>query len=223
MPQVEPLSIPLAEEQDKFLKEASNSVKKNAYYMKKAMVRAAVQGQARAPTTAVGFSHAPLLLQDEDNLREALRYSAGMLGELRTSYLSPQKYYELYMQVFNELSELEVRNPANPPTLHCSSSPVAWLYSRTAVTQAQHPASWPVPAAAIMAVFLALATMHNTLTSSTTHCLCTSCIHQPQTHYYCCCWRCRLQGFFADEKSKGRTYRELYELVQHAGNVLPRL
>jgi hypothetical protein len=31
------------------------------------------------------------------------------------------------------------------------------------------------------------------------------------------------QGFFADEKSKGRTYRELYELVQHAGNVLPRL
>lgn len=145
MPQVEPLSIPLAEEQDKFLKEASNSVKKNAYYMKKAMVRTAVQGQARAPTTAGGFSHAPLLLQDEDNLREALRYSAGMLGELRTSYLSPQKYYELYMQVFNELSELEVCNPANPPTPHCSSSsPVAWLHGRTAVTQAQNPTSWPL-------------------------------------------------------------------------------
>lgn len=50
-----------------------------------------------------------LLMQDEDNLREALRYSAAMLGELRTSYLSPQKYYELYMQVFDELGNLEVR------------------------------------------------------------------------------------------------------------------
>jgi vacuolar protein sorting-associated protein 35 len=43
---------------------------------------------------------------------------------------------------------------------------------------------------------------------------------------HCCCLLLLLlspQGFFADEKSKGRTYRELYELVQHAGNVLPRL
>jgi hypothetical protein len=47
--------------------------------------------------------------QDEDNLREALRFSAAMLGELRTSFLSPQKYYELYMQVFDELANLEVR------------------------------------------------------------------------------------------------------------------
>jgi vacuolar protein sorting-associated protein 35 len=47
--------------------------------------------------------------QDEDNLREALRYSAAMLGELRTSFLSPQRYYELYMQVFDELGNLEVR------------------------------------------------------------------------------------------------------------------
>lgn len=46
--------------------------------------------------------------QDEDNLREALRYSAAMLGELRTSFLSPQRYYELYMQVFDELGNLEV-------------------------------------------------------------------------------------------------------------------
>ena len=70
------------EDQDRFLKEAAQSVKKNAYFMRKAM--------------------------DEDNLREALRYSAAMLGELRTSYLSPQKYYELYMQVFDELGNLEV-------------------------------------------------------------------------------------------------------------------
>ena len=30
-----------------------------------------------------------------------------MLGELRTIALSPQKYYELYMQVWNELRHLE--------------------------------------------------------------------------------------------------------------------
>jgi len=46
--------------------------------------------------------------QDSDNLREALRYSASMLAELRTSYLTPQKYFELYMQVFDKLTFLEV-------------------------------------------------------------------------------------------------------------------
>jgi hypothetical protein len=34
-------------------------------------------------------------VQDSSNLREALKYSAQMLVELRTSKLSPQKYYEL--------------------------------------------------------------------------------------------------------------------------------
>ena len=60
-----------------------------------------------------------------------------MLGELRTIALSPQKYYELYMQVWNELRHLE--------------------------------------------------------------------------------------AFFADEVRHGRTNLEMYELVQHAGNILPRL
>ena len=31
-----------------------------------------------------------------------------MLGELRTSLLTPQRYFELYMQAFNELQNLEV-------------------------------------------------------------------------------------------------------------------
>ena len=48
------------------------------------------------------------LIQDEDNLREALRYSAALLGELRTSLLTPQPYYELYMQATSELQLLEV-------------------------------------------------------------------------------------------------------------------
>lgn len=31
------------------------------------------------------------------------------------------------------------------------------------------------------------------------------------------------QSFFSEERSKGRSCLEMYELVQHAGNVLPRL
>lgn len=74
--------------------------------------------------------------QDEDNLREALRYSAQMLGELRTSFLTPQKYYELYMQVFDELVNLEVgpgadharqlrawRRPAAGSPISCPRAP----------------------------------------------------------------------------------------------------
>ena len=61
--------------------------------------------------------------QDEDNLREALRYSAAMLGELRTSYLAPQKYYELYMQVFDQLAHLEVRRAAAAPAAHRRTCP----------------------------------------------------------------------------------------------------
>jgi vacuolar protein sorting-associated protein 35 len=34
-------------------------------------------------------------VQDSNNLKDALKYSAQMLSELRTSRLSPHKYYEL--------------------------------------------------------------------------------------------------------------------------------
>ncbi|BDA44236.1 probable vacuolar protein sorting-associated protein 35 [Coccomyxa sp. Obi] len=78
------------EEQVKWLQDASNSVKRNAFYMKRAL--------------------------DEDNLREALRYSAAMLVELRTSLLTPQKYFELYMQAFDELRHLEVSRGLLPDT-----------------------------------------------------------------------------------------------------------
>lgn len=36
-----------------------------------------------------------VLAQDSNNLKDALKYSAQMLSELRTSKLSPHKYYEL--------------------------------------------------------------------------------------------------------------------------------
>ena len=91
--------------------DAQNLVKQYAFYMKRAL--------------------------DDNNLREALKQGSLMLGELRTVALSPQKYYELYMQVWSELHHLE--------------------------------------------------------------------------------------SFFADRARHGRTNLELYELVQHAGNILPRL
>eukprot|EP00899_Mesostigma_viride_P013117 jgi/Mesvir1/21806/Mv04196-RA.3 len=59
---------------------------------------------------------------DEGNVREAISHAATMLGELQTSSLSPQKYYELYIKAFDELMHLELffteecktkgRNPA---------------------------------------------------------------------------------------------------------------
>ncbi len=49
-----------------------------------------------------------MALQEEANIDEALRHSAVLLGELRTSLLGPQKYYELYMAVNNEMRDLEV-------------------------------------------------------------------------------------------------------------------
>lgn len=43
-------------------------------------------------------------VQDANNLRDALKFSAQMLSELRTSKLSPQKYYELCIQFhFNSI------------------------------------------------------------------------------------------------------------------------
>ncbi|VVA22390.1 PREDICTED: vacuolar [Prunus dulcis] len=74
---------------------------------------------------------------DANNLRDALKYSALMLSELRTSRLSPHKYYDLYMRAFDELRKLEM--------------------------------------------------------------------------------------FFKDESRHGVSIVDLYELVQHAGNILPRL
>ncbi|XP_021755943.1 vacuolar protein sorting-associated protein 35B-like isoform X1 [Chenopodium quinoa] len=99
------------EDEEKWLAEGIAAVQQNAFFMLRAV--------------------------DSDNLREALKYSAQMLSELRTSKLSPHKYFELYMRAFDELRKLEL--------------------------------------------------------------------------------------FFKDESRHGLSVSDLYELVQHAGNVLPRL
>ncbi|KAK4859298.1 hypothetical protein QYF36_002926 [Acer negundo] len=100
-----------AEDEDKWLAEGIAGVQLNAFYMHRAL--------------------------DSNNLREALKYSAQLLSELRTSKLSPHKYYDLYMRAFDELKRLEM--------------------------------------------------------------------------------------FFKDESKHGVSIVDLYELVQHAGNILPRL
>jgi len=69
-------------EQDKFLDDANDSVKKQAFYMKRAL--------------------------DGGNIRDALKCASALTGELRTSKLSPKNYYELYMNVIDELRELEM-------------------------------------------------------------------------------------------------------------------
>ncbi|CAE7389073.1 VPS35B, partial [Symbiodinium natans] len=43
---------------------------------------------------------------DGDNVRDALKNASNMICELRTSLLSPKNYFELYMQVFNEMQHL---------------------------------------------------------------------------------------------------------------------
>ncbi|CAN6457219.1 unnamed protein product [Victoria cruziana] len=71
-----------SEDQEKWLAEGIAGLQQNAFYMHRAL--------------------------DSNNLRDALKYSAQMLSELRTSRLSPHKYYELYMRAFDELRRLEM-------------------------------------------------------------------------------------------------------------------
>lgn len=57
------------EDEEKWLAEGIAGIQHNAFYLHRAL--------------------------DSNNLREALKFSAQLLSELRTSRLSPQKYYEL--------------------------------------------------------------------------------------------------------------------------------
>jgi len=69
------------EDQERFLDEAKKVVREQAYFMKKGI--------------------------DSTNIKDTLKFSCIMLGELRTSLLSPKNYYILFMQVFDELRVLE--------------------------------------------------------------------------------------------------------------------
>lgn len=70
------------EEQEKLLEEAVNIVKNQSFQMKRCL--------------------------DKGKLMDGLKHASTMLGELRTSMLSPKNYYELYMAISDELRHLEL-------------------------------------------------------------------------------------------------------------------
>ncbi|XP_024891193.1 vacuolar protein sorting-associated protein 35 isoform X3 [Temnothorax curvispinosus] len=70
------------EEQEKLLEDAIGIVKVQAFQMKHCL--------------------------DKSKLMDALKHASTMLGELRTSLLSPKSYYELYMAITDELRHLEL-------------------------------------------------------------------------------------------------------------------
>lgn len=70
------------EEQEKLLDEALSLVKVQAFQMKRCL--------------------------DKSKLMDGLKHASTMLGELRTSLLSPKSYYELYMAITDELRHLEL-------------------------------------------------------------------------------------------------------------------
>jgi len=67
--------------QESLFNDASGVVKRHAFYMRRAL--------------------------DDKNLDDALVKAANMISELRTSKLYPSKYYELYMNITNELRALQ--------------------------------------------------------------------------------------------------------------------
>ncbi|XXQ36804.1 Vacuolar protein sorting-associated protein 35 [Plasmodiophora brassicae] len=74
-------SLAGGDEQDRILDEANNNVKRNAFYMKRAI--------------------------DEGHTGDAIKFATDMIYELRTGKLSPQNYYDLYISVTDELRSLE--------------------------------------------------------------------------------------------------------------------
>ncbi|CAI8032581.1 Vacuolar protein sorting-associated protein 35, partial [Geodia barretti] len=74
-------SLAGTEDQEKLLSEALNTVKKNSFDMKTCL--------------------------DNNKLMDALKHASTMLGELRTSLLSPKSYYELFMGISDQLTHLE--------------------------------------------------------------------------------------------------------------------
>ncbi|XP_074562511.1 vacuolar protein sorting-associated protein 35B-like [Curcuma longa] len=74
--------LPDTEDEEKWLAEGIAGIQHNAFYMHRAL--------------------------DSNDLKDALKHSVQMLSELRTSLLSPHKYYELYMRAFDELRKVEM-------------------------------------------------------------------------------------------------------------------
>lgn len=109
---------------------------------------------------------------------DALKHASNMLGELRTSMLSPKSYYELCILTFY-FRLLLIRHSAHRIT--CPRRLVSRLFGE------REPFPNPLLDMAI----------------------------SDELHY--------LEVYLTDEFAKGRKVADLYELVQYAGNIIPRL
>lgn len=69
------------DDQEKLLQQSSNIVKNSGYLMQKAF--------------------------DSNSLNDVIKHSVDLISELKTSSMGPKTYYELYMQIFDQLSRLE--------------------------------------------------------------------------------------------------------------------
>lgn len=58
----------------------------------------------------------------EENLREAIHAATKILEELRATSLTPQRYYDLYLRVCDELTHLEVRNETHVEEIDAEAS-----------------------------------------------------------------------------------------------------
>jgi vacuolar protein sorting-associated protein 35 len=67
---------------------------------------------------------------DASSLQEALKHGTLMVSELRTSLLSPKLYYELYMEVFDQLGFLEIFFT----TLQRQGTPLSKIYEAVQLT-----------------------------------------------------------------------------------------
>lgn len=82
MPQHAQVQSPTEDAQEKLLDDSLSTIKVQSFHMKCCL--------------------------DKGKLMEALKHASSMLSELRTSFLSPKSYYELYMAVTDQLRHLEL-------------------------------------------------------------------------------------------------------------------
>ena len=61
----------------------------------------------QATTQIKGFGFQLQQSIESNNLSEVLTHSVSLISELKSPFLYPKTYYDLYMQVFDQLSRLE--------------------------------------------------------------------------------------------------------------------
>ncbi len=95
-----------SDDQEKLLEEALNQVKAQSFQMKRCLVSSRLN--TTPMSTVIHFFHVCIIpfahsekslrtpnQQDDGKLIDGLKHASTMLGELRTSLLSPKSYYEL--------------------------------------------------------------------------------------------------------------------------------